>query len=565
MTAQSHSDSTSASTSRLLAGVQANGAIPELRLATFSSDSAEPTYGSLPAQIDTLIIPVFQGTSGLELAGGPGALLTQAEEIQLWKLLVSVGARGSKFEVTAVPGFSADDDVTSTDESDTSAAPTTSAITCENIIAVGLGDIEEVTEETIREAAGFASRAVSATEQGSEGSTDSATGARVVSTLGIFGPEAAVVGHALGAYRYTGARTEAGSPSIASVTVLAHATEEDPEVQLNHARIVVDAVAFARDLVNAPANELYPASYADIISAAAADLGLEIEVLDETELAERGFGGIIGVGKGSSRPPRLVQLSYSPEGASDDDDLPSVALVGKGITFDTGGISLKPPANMWDMISDMGGSAAVIGAILGLARLGVQAKVTATVPLAENMPSGEATRPGDILRHYGGKTTEVLNTDAEGRLVLADAIAYACEDEPDYLIETATLTGAQMVALGNRTPGIMGSIDFRDRISRISQEVGENGWPMPLPAELGEALKSDVADLRNISGNRWGGMAVAGHYLSNFVADGIQWVHIDVAGPVYNTDGAHGYTPKRATGVPVRTIIATVEDIAEKR
>jgi len=211
---------------------------------------------------------------------------------------------------------------------------------------------------------------------------------------------------------------------------------------------------------------------------------------------------------------------------------------------------------MWDMIMDMGGSAAVIAATLAAAKLQINTQVTATIPVAENMPSATATRPGDILRHYGGLTTEVLNTDAEGRLILADAIARACEDEPDYLIETATLTGAQMVALGDRTPGIMGSAAFRDRVTVLSQEVGENGWPMPLPTELGEALKSDVADLRNISNSRFGGMSVAGHYLSNFVSEGVEWVHIDVAGPAYNTGSAYGYTPKRATGVPVRTIIA---------
>ena len=164
----------------------------------------------------------------------------------------------------------------------------------------------------------------------------------------------------------------------------------------------------------------------------------------------------------------------------------------------------------------------------------------------------------------GGTTTEVWNTDAEGRLVLADAIVRACEDKPDYLIETATLTGAQLVALGDRTPGIMGSMDFRDRVAMISQRVGDAGWPMPLPAELGEALQSDVADIKNISASRWGGMSVAGHYLKKFVAEGVQWVHIDVAGPAYNEGAPHGYTPKRATGSPVRTIIAALEDIALK-
>lgn len=339
-------------------------------------------------------------------------------------------------------------------------------------------------------------------------------------------------------------------------------TGEDPADTLEHALATVRAVALARDLVNTPSNVLYPESYAGIIAESAKHTDVTVEVLDEAALEEQGFGGILGVGQGSARGPRLVRLDYNPDKIAEDS--PRVALVGKGITFDTGGISLKPPAKMWNMISDMGGSAAVVAAVIAAAELNIPVRVTATVPLAENMPGGEATRPGDVLRHYGGTTTEVLNTDAEGRLVLADAIVRACEDNPDYLIETATLTGAQMVALGDRTPGIMGSMDFRDRVAMISQRVGDAGWPMPLPAELGEALKSDVADIKNISGNRWGGMSVAGHYLKNFVAEGVQWVHIDVAGPAYNDGAAYGYTPKRATGSPVRTIIAALEDIALK-
>ena len=328
---------------------------------------------------------------------------------------------------------------------------------------------------------------------------------------------------------------------------------------LAQAQVDAAAVALARDFVNTPANFLYPETYANTIREIAEAVGLGVEILDEKELEEKGYGGIVGVGKGSEHAPRLVRLTHEP---SAKNEAPQVALVGKGVTFDTGGISLKPGANMWDMISDMGGSAAVVATMVAAARLDLPMKVIATIPLAENTPSSTATRPGDVLRHYNGLTTEVLNTDAEGRLILADAMARACEDEPDYLIETATLTGAQMVALGNRTPGVMGSIAFRDKVAELSQEVGENGWAMPLPPELGEALKSDVADLRNISPSRWGGMSVAGHYLANFVTEGVEWVHIDIAGPAYNTEGPFGYTPKRGTGVPVRTILATLRHLA---
>jgi leucyl aminopeptidase len=283
--------------------------------------------------------------------------------------------------------------------------------------------------------------------------------------------------------------------------------------------------------------------------------GLQVEILDEKALESAGYGGIVGVGKGSSRPPRLIRLTHA-GGAK------KVALVGKGITFDTGGISIKPAANMQDMTSDMGGAAAVIAATIAAAKLRLPVTVTATVPMAENMPSATAQRPGDVLTQYGGTTIEVINTDAEGRLVLADAIVRACEDDPDYLIDVATLTGAQLVALGTRTPGVMGTDEFRDRVARISQAAGENGWPMPLPVELRADLNSKVADLANVSPHRFGGMLVAALYLREFVAEGVQWAHLDVAGPAYNTGSPFGYISKGGTGVPVRTLIAVLDEIA---
>jgi leucyl aminopeptidase len=291
-------------------------------------------------------------------------------------------------------------------------------------------------------------------------------------------------------------------------------------------------------------------------------VGLEVEILDDKALQKGGYGGVVGVGQGSSRPPRLVRLihrgallSKKPKQAK------KVALVGKGITFDTGGISIKPAASMHYMTSDMGGAAAVIATVALAAQLELPIDVIATVPMAENMPSSTAQRPGDVLTQYGGTTVEVLNTDAEGRLVLADAIVRACEDKPDYLIETSTLTGAQTVALGARIPGVMGSEAFRDRVAEISQRAGENGWPMPLPDELKDDLKSTVADLANVSGQRFAGMLVAGVFLREFVAEGVAWAHIDVAGPAYNTGSPWGYTPKGATGVPARTMFAVLEDI----
>ena len=565
---------TATNSSSPIAGLPSRGFVPQMSLVQTDS-TLEDSGTATPSVIDTLVIPVFEGEAGLELTGAPIDALTAEQQLEMWKLLISVGAKGTAGEVTVVPNLSAErrSEVVSTGNlsaqvQESTVEPETAeglveagagSTGPEKILAIGMGPVDEVSAEDVRVAAGVASRSIKKPEQQEGPNEGEPRGARVVSALGLLGAEAALVGHALGAYEYRGLKTAEHTPAIESIEVL---TGEDPADTLEHAQATVRAVALARDLVNTPSNVLYPESYAGIITEAAKHTNVTVEVLDEAALEEQGFGGILGVGQGSARGPRLVRLDYNPDKIAEDS--PHVALVGKGITFDTGGISLKPPAKMWNMISDMGGSAAVVAAVIAAAELNIPARVTATVPLAENMPGGEATRPGDVLRHYGGTTTEVLNTDAEGRLVLADAIVRACEDNPDYLIETATLTGAQMVALGDRTPGIMGSMDFRDRVAMISQRVGDAGWPMPLPAELGEALKSDVADIKNISGNRWGGMSVAGHYLKNFVAEGVQWVHIDVAGPAYNDGAAYGYTPKRATGSPVRTIIAALEDIALK-
>lgn len=565
---------TATNSSAPIVGLPSRGFVPQMSLVQTDS-TLEDSGTATPSAIDTLVIPVFEGEAGLELTGAPIDALTAEQQLEMWKLLISVGAKGTAGEVTVVPNLSAErrSEVVSTGNlsaqvQESTVEPETAeglveagagSTGPEKILAIGMGPADEVSAEDVRVAAGVASRSIKKPEQQEGPNKGEARGARVVSALGLLGAEAALVGHALGAYEYRGLKTAEHTPAIDSIKVL---TGEDPADTLEHALATVRAVALARDLVNTPSNVLYPESYAGIIAESAKHTDVTVEVLDEAALEEQGFGGILGVGQGSARGPRLVRLDYNPDKIAEDS--PRVALVGKGITFDTGGISLKPPAKMWNMISDMGGSAAVVAAVIAAAELNIPVRVTATVPLAENMPGGEATRPGDVLRHYGGTTTEVLNTDAEGRLVLADAIVRACEDNPDYLIETATLTGAQMVALGDRTPGILGSMDFRDRVAMISQRVGDAGWPMPLPAELGEALKSDVADIKNISGNRWGGMSVAGHYLKNFVAEGVQWVHIDVAGPAYNDGAAYGYTPKRATGSPVRTIIAALEDIALK-
>ncbi|GAA2769561.1 hypothetical protein GCM10020219_040920 [Nonomuraea dietziae] len=281
-------------------------------------------------------------------------------------------------------------------------------------------------------------------------------------------------------------------------------------------------------------------------------------MLDEKQLKEGGYGGIVGVGQGSANPPRLVRLSYThPEAAK------TLAFVGKGITFDSGGLSLKPSSAMDWMKSDMGGAGAVFGALVAIARLGLKVNAVGYLCLAENLPSGTATRPSDVLTSYSGKTVEVLDTDAEGRLVLMDGIARAAEDDPDLIVDVATLTGAQIVALGWRTAGVMSNDDaVREHVVEVANSVGEGAWGMPLPEELRKGLDSPIADIANLQPERWGSMLAAGIFLKEFVPEGRRWAHIDMAGPAFNKGEPHGYTPKGGTGAITRTLIGLAERAA---
>ena len=484
---------------------------------------------SLSPDTDVLVIGLTSSENGPSIVPDDlfGDVLTEQVRADLLDALGAVGAKGKAEELTRVPAPAGLDEVAS-------------------VLAVGLGAAEKVDAEQIRRSAGVAARSLSGAEL-------------VATTLGGLDLAAAAEGFYLGAYTFTPFRSAKSAPKpdegpLARVEFLVP-TADFGEAELIRAALVAEAVATARDFVNTPPSHLYPAEFAARAETLGLAAGLDVEVLDEQALEAQGYGGVLGVGKGSSRPPRLVRLSYN---GGDK----KVALVGKGITFDTGGISIKPAANMENMTSDMAGAAAVVATTLLAARLGLPISVTATVPMAENMPSATAQRPGDVLTQYGGTTVEVLNTDAEGRLILADAIVRAGEDEPQYLSDVATLTGAQMVALGTRTPGVMGTDEFRDRVARISREVGENGWAMPLPAELRADLNSKIADLANVTPHRWGGMLSAGLFLAEFVPEGVQWAHVDIAGPAYNTGGPFGYIGKGGTGVPVRTLIAVLEDIA---
>jgi leucyl aminopeptidase len=323
----------------------------------------------------------------------------------------------------------------------------------------------------------------------------------------------------------------------------------DKKVDVSKELSVAQTIVTIRELINMPANALWPEKLAKEAKALAKGLPIDVEIWDEKRLEKEGCGGILGVGKGSVRPPRLVKLSYRGGGKH-------IALVGKGITFDTGGLSLKQPLSMIGMKYDMAGAASVLGAIVGAAQLGIKANITGFMCLAENMPSGQATRPGDVLTMRNGKTVEVLNTDAEGRLVLGDGLSLASELGPDHIIDIATLTGAATVALGKRYAGLMGKGDAIALAKEAAAEADELLWEMPLPAELREILKSDVADMVNSRiGVPSGSMLVGGLFLSEFVPKDASWAHIDIASSANNDSSPYSVYPSGATGVMIRTLI----------
>lgn len=367
-------------------------------------------------------------------------------------------------------------------------------------------------------------------------------------------------GAVLGGYRFEGYKTAPVPARAARVVV--RALHAPSEATVERVRAIGAAAALVKDLVHVPAEWLGPQEVADAARDALAELPVEIEVLDEAQLADGGYGGILGVGQGSDRPPRLVRIDYAPA-----DAVRHIALVGKGITFDTGGLSLKPPAGMVGMKYDMCGAATVLAVVRAAAQLRLPVRVSGWLCLADNMPSGRATRPGDVLRVLGGTTVEVLNTDAEGRLVLADGLVAASRTHPDVLIDVATLTGAISVALGSRHTGVMGAEDAVAEFLEAADAADELAWPLPLPAHMEEELDSPIADLVNAKvGDPTGGSLFAGLFLQRFVgrvsddadAPRIPWVHLDIAGSG-STKSATGATDKGPTGATVRSLLAFIE------
>jgi leucyl aminopeptidase len=435
------------------------------------------------------------------------------------------------------------------------------------LVLVGLGDDGD--GGAVRRAAGAAVRSLA-------GARDVAEVALVLPAADAAAVRAVAEGALLGGYGFTWYRTrpestaseeDAGAPAptlrrIHVDTTAARAAgvaRRDLDAAVAAATVAGESVWLARDLVNLAPVDLSPPTFADAARAVGAAAGFDVAVLDESALAAGGYGGLLAVGAGSSRPPRLVVCEHRPRRSA-----AHVALVGKGITFDSGGLSLKPPASMPAMKGDMAGAAAVLAVVAAAARRDLPVRVTGYLALAENMPSGTAQRPSDVIRVRGGRTVEVLNTDAEGRLVLADGIVAAFEQEPDAVVDVATLTGAAVVALGPRTSGLFGTDDaLLDRIRAAGGDAGEPLWPMPLAEDLRPGLESAVADIANISGKRDGGMISAALFLREFVpSDGGRrrpWAHLDIAGPAFHESGAEDVTPKGGTGVPVRTLLRLLE------
>lgn len=415
------------------------------------------------------------------------------------------------------------------------------------LFAVGLGPRSDVGAEELR-------CAVAAAVNAAERVPSAAMAfAGAVGPLGVAETvEAVVEGALLGGYRFDAYQSKPSTFELERVDVLVDPSDEEvARTAVQAARISAGATLLTRDLVNTPPQDKRPPVLAERAATEVAGHPIDVRILDEEALAEGGYGGILGVGQGSSQPPRLVELTYAPADATRH-----VVLVGKGITFDTGGISLKPSASMETMKTDMAGAATVLAVVKAASELKLPVKITGLMALAENMPSGTATRVSDVLTMRGGTTVEVINTDAEGRLVLGDALVHASELGPDAIVDVATLTGAAVVALGDRIGLLMSSDDaLAEALLAAGERVGERHWPMPVATkEYAERVQGSIADLKN-AGGREAGSIFAGLFLHHFVGDGIPWAHLDIAGTAW-TATAQGYQTVGATGVPARTLLA---------
>ena len=483
----------------------------------------------LTTKVDSDVLVVGIGLKNKRLHIEPGS--AQIDTNSLESTLTSMGVTGAADEVFKLPGKST-----------------------KLIVFTGLGSLDEpLSSETLRRAAGAAARNLA----GNKAATFA------LPHKSVFELAAIAEGAALGAYTFTefmGSKKGEQKAPLSQITVLSKFSDTNQAKDaIKRAEVIAEQTALVRDLINTPPSHLTPDSFCLRIKKEATKYGVKVEILNELALKKGGYGGIIGVGQGSANPPRLLRVSYTPSKFSK-----RFAFVGKGITFDTGGLALKPAQGMEAMKSDMSGAAAVIGAIFAIAQLKIPVAIDSWAPLAENMVSDTATRPSDVISIYGGKTVEVLNPDAEGRLVLADALIKAAEVGKkagglDGIVDVATLTGAQVVALGTRTSAVMtNNEEFSNQFLKAAQLAGEAFWPMPLPVELRASLDSPVADIANI-GDRMGGMLVAGLFLKEFIDPQTPWLHLDIAGPAYNDKHPHGYTTVGGTGISLRSLVQLAE------
>ena len=425
--------------------------------------------------------------------------------------------------------------------------PSSGRVAADAVLLLGVGDPSAVTLDGMRRAGASLSRA----------STKIATVATTLLDAAPSGEppaaaaEALAEGVLLGAYQFLDYKSKATASSLRRVAVLDG--RADVKRGLDRGNVVAHAAIWARDVVNEPAGSQSPSDFVATARRLLARSGVTVQVLGDAQLRAQRMGGVLGVGQGSERPPRFLKLSYEPRGRATG----RLALVGKGVVFDSGGLSLKTAGGMETMKTDMSGAAAVVATMSALRSLDVKTRVTAYVPLVENMPSGNAIRPGDVLTIRNGKTVEVLNTDAEGRLILADALSLAVDDKADAIVDLATLTGACVVALGEKIAGLMTNHEgWSEQVRAAADRAGEPVWPLPLPTDYRKQLDSEVADLRNIGTGGYGGALTAGIFLQQFVGDR-PWVHLDIAGPA-RAPSDDGYLVKGGTGFGVRTLLELV-------
>ncbi len=478
---------------------------------------------------DLVVIGVARTSKG-DLQACPGAEDVAAAYGRKFKpLLTSMGFRGDPGEVLRIP--------------------TAGTIQSGQLLVVGLGSRDDLTHERVRRASGVAAR-------------NTGNAASVALALPAHDAEhvrAVAEGFLSGGYSFKRYKSRSEDADPVDVSILSDAARRQEVIAaLEQALLVGDLVHRARDWVNTPPNDLTPELFADAVVTLGKELTgrrskpkVDIEVIGVEELGTLGCGGILGVGQGSANGPRLVKLTWAPEDAR-----ASVAFVGKGVTYDSGGLTIKPGSSMATMKYDMGGAAAVLAATFAIAELGLPVAVTTYAPMAENMVSGAAMRPGDVLTMYDGQTVEVTNTDAEGRLILADALAMAAEGGHDAIIDVATLTGPCIVALGEKVAGLFGDDETTTAVSAAAESSGELLWRLPIPDESREAVRdSKIADVLQHNWVRWGSALFAAAFLGEFVGEN-KWAHIDIAGPAYNGGGPWGHVPSGATGYSISTLVS---------